>query len=125
MATTPPSAAPAPVSVVVAAVAAASPVPAPTGGHAVSILNIIKVNDKRTGVKEGRPWELQDAECILLTDTGEYKQVGVLSLPRHLRGDAAPAPGTYLGSFGLSADLRTRRIEAVLLDLRPYSVGKV
>lgn len=87
-----------------------------------SLIQIIKVNEKRSGTKDGRPWELQDAECILLADDGQYRQVGVLSLPKHLRGDAAPGPGTYIGSFGLSAGLRDRRIEAVLLDLRPYDV---
>lgn len=90
-----------------------------------SIIKIIKVNEKRTGSKDGRAWELQDAECILLDENGEEQQVGVLSLPKHLRGDAAPGRGIYLGSFALQAGLRDRRIEAVLTGLQPYAVRSV
>lgn len=87
-----------------------------------SIIKIIKVNEKRTGSKDGRAWEMQDAECVLLDENGEEQQVGVLSLPKHLRGDAAPGRGIYLGSFALQAGLRDRRIEAVLTGLQPYAV---
>lgn len=84
-----------------------------------SILQIIKVNEEKTGVKDGRPWAIQDCECILLKDTGEPDQVGVLSLPKDLRGKVVP--GTFLGTFALRADLRSRRIEAVLTGLQPYA----
>jgi len=87
-----------------------------------SILQIIKVNETKSGVKDGRPWEIQDAECILLNEDGTPSQVGVLSLPKDLRGQVKP--GTYLGSFALRADLRSRRIEAVLTGLQPYGVRK-
>lgn len=87
-----------------------------------SIIRIIKVNEKRSGTKDGRAWELQDAECLLLDDNGEAQQVGVLSLPKHLRGDNAPKPGVYLGAFALQAGLRDRRIEALLTNLQPYTV---
>lgn len=87
-----------------------------------SIIKIIKINEKRTGSKDGRAWEMQDAECILLDENGEEAQVGVLSLPKHLRGDSAPARGIYLGSFALQAGMRDRRIEAVLTGLQPYGV---
>lgn len=86
-----------------------------------SILQIIKVNDLRTGNKDGRTWEMQDAECILLKDSGEVDQVGVLQLPKELRGKTTP--GVYLGSFGLRPNLSTRRIEAVLTGLQPYTVA--
>ena len=87
-----------------------------------SIIKIIKVNELRKGNKDGREWQMQDAECILLDENGEEQQVGVLQLPKHLRGDAAPARGIYLGSFALQAGLRDRRIEAVLMGLQPYAV---
>lgn len=87
-----------------------------------SIIKIIKVNEKRSGVKDGRPWEMQDAECILLDENGEEQQVGVLPLPKHLMGDAAPSRGIYLGAFALRAGLRDRRIEATLTGLQPYGV---
>lgn len=85
-----------------------------------SILQIIKVNELRTGNKDGRTWEMQDAECILLNDSGEVESVGVLQLPKELRGQTKT--GTYLGSFALRPNLSTRRIEAVLTGLQPYAV---
>jgi hypothetical protein len=85
-----------------------------------SIIQIIKVNDKKSGVKDGRPWELQDCECIILKETGEPDQVGVLPLPKDLRDNVKV--GTYIGSFAMRADLRSRRIEAVLTGLQPYAV---
>ncbi len=86
-----------------------------------AVLSIIKVNEEKTGVKDGRPWAIQDCECILMKDDGTTaEQVGVLSLPKDLRGKVVP--GVYTGSFSLRADLRTRRIEAVLVGLMPYVV---
>lgn len=89
-----------------------------------SLLKIIKVNDQRSGVKDGRPWSMQDAECILLDENGEEQQVGVLMLPKSLQGDQAPARGTYMGGFTLTAGMRDRRIEAQLVSLQPYDVRK-
>lgn len=91
-----------------------------------SIIKIIKINEPRSGIKDNRAWEMQDCECILLDDTGEETQVGVLMLPKHLRGKAedgtsrAPQRGTYAASFALQASMKDRRIEAVLTDLKPY-----
>lgn len=87
-----------------------------------SIIKILVVNEKRNGVKDGRPWEMQDAECILLDDNGEEQQVGVLPLPKALMGDNAPKRGTYIGAFALQAGMRDRRIGAVLTALTPYPV---
>ena len=89
-----------------------------------AMIQIIKVNDLRTGNKDGRPWEMQDAECLLLNDDGSPASVGVLSLPKSLRGVNAPKVGTYTGSFTLQAGLRDRRIEAVLTGLTDAS-GRV
>lgn len=85
-----------------------------------SILQILKVNEERSGVKDGRPWAMQDAECLLLKDTGEVDQVGVLMVPKELRGTVTP--GHYLGTFALRPNMASRRIEAVLVGLTPYSV---
>jgi hypothetical protein len=86
-----------------------------------SILHILKVNDSRKGVsaKTGRPYEMQDAECCLITDTGEVDQVGVLQIPRELMGKVVP--GHYIGSFSLRPDMASRRINAVLVGLQPYA----
>lgn len=82
-----------------------------------ALIQIIKVNEAKSGTKDGRAWEIQDAECILLNDQFMPDQVGVLTLPKELRGKVGP--GTYTGSFTLRPDLRTRRIEAVLVGLTP------
>lgn len=85
-----------------------------------SIIQIIKVNDLKSGVKDGRSWEMQDCECILLEESGEAREVGVLPVPKSLRGSIKT--GVFLGTFALRADLRSRRIEAVLTGLQPYAV---
>ena len=82
-----------------------------------ALIQIIKVNEARSGSKDGRAWEMQDAECLLLDDEGQPTQVGVLMLPKDLRN--MTKPGFYTGSFALSAGLRDRRIEAVLTGLVP------
>ena len=84
-----------------------------------STIRILKVNEKRSGNKNGRDWSMQDAECILLSDTGEVEQVGVLQLPKVMMGDAAPAPGVYVGGFALQAGMMDRRIGAILTSLTP------
>lgn len=82
-----------------------------------AIVQIIKVNEARSGNKDGRAWEMQDAECILLNEKGQPEQVGVLMVPKELRGKVQP--GTFTGAFALRTSLRDRRIEAVLTGLTP------
>lgn len=84
-----------------------------------ALIQIIKVNEVRSGVSKttGKPWTMQDAECLLLADDGSPQHVGVLTLPRGMTGDTAPKPGTYTGTFALQSSLRDRRIEAVLTGL--------
>lgn len=87
-----------------------------------SILQILKLNEVREGVsqKNGKPYRMQDAECLILKDTGEVDQVGVLQIPRDLLGTVNP--GVYLGSFALRPNMASRRIEAQLTGLQPYNV---
>lgn len=84
-----------------------------------SLLNILKVNEPRTGVKDGREWKMQDCECILVNEDGTFGNVGVLMLPKHLTGDAAPKVGVYAGSFALMVAQKDRRIMAQLTALIP------
>lgn len=92
-----------------------------------ALIQVIKVNDPRSGVKEGRPWKMQDAECLLLDENGQPSMVGVLSLPKELMSDELGKdqfkhkvqPGIYTGAFALKSGLRDRRIEAVLTSLTP------
>jgi hypothetical protein len=84
-----------------------------------SFLQILKVNELRTGAKEGRAWAMQDCECILLNEDGHPDSVGVLMLPKDMQGEKAPKPGVYTGAFALKPDLMTKRIEARLVTLQP------
>lgn len=87
-----------------------------------SIIQILKVNELRKGVKNGRDWAMQDAECMLLSDDGAIEQVGVLQLPKDMMGDAQPKLGIYIGAFALRAGMQDRKIGAVLTALTPYAV---
>lgn len=94
-----------------------------------SLIQILKVNELKSGISKtnGKPYEMQDAECMLLKETGEIDQVGVLQLPKDMRGESAPGvpkvqPGIYMGSFALRADMASRRINAVLVGLQPYAI---
>ena len=85
-----------------------------------SFLQILKLNEARSGVKNDRKWEMQDAECIIFDEHGSVDQVGVLMIPKDLMGKVNP--GTYVGSFALRANTSRegqRRIEAVLTGLQP------
>lgn len=91
-----------------------------------SIIQVLKVNEARAGSKEGRPWQMQDAECLVLKETGEVDQVGVLMLPKDMQSPPGQPPkiqpGVYLGVFALRPDMQTRRIGAQLVGLTPYAV---
>lgn len=85
-------------------------------------LQILKVNPIREGVgkSSGNAYRMQDAECLILSDTGEVDQVGVLMLAKDQVGNTEP--GTYLGSFAMRANTSReggRKIEAVLTGLTP------
>lgn len=90
-----------------------------------SVIQILKVNDTRKGTsaKTGKPWEMQDAECLLLNDDGSINCVGVLTIPKDLSGKVTP--GTFVGSFSLRASPMDRRIEAVITGLQPYTTKQV
>lgn len=84
-----------------------------------SVIQVLKVNDTRKGVsrKTGNPYEMQDAECLLLTADGVIDSVGVLQVPRELMGKVEK--GTFTASFALRPNMSSRRIEAVLTNLTP------
>ena len=90
-----------------------------------AFIQILKVNDVRTGNKNGRDWTMQDAECMLLNESGELEQVGVLQLPKDMTGDAAPRPGVYVPTYGMRAGMQDRKIGPVILALTPHPHGKV
>jgi hypothetical protein len=87
----------------------------------LSFIQIIKVNEARKGVskKTGNPYEMQDAECMLLDETGLPQTVGVLMIPKDLMGKVVP--GVYAASFTLGTD-QERRIVARVVELRPMQI---
>lgn len=89
-----------------------------------SIIQVLKLNDPKTGMsaKTGKAYDMQDAECLLLTEDGQIDQVGVLQVPKNLRDKIAV--GTYRGTFAMQANFASRRIEAVLTDLTPFPGSK-
>jgi hypothetical protein len=87
-----------------------------------TILHILKLNAPRTGVSKttGRPYDMQDAECVIYNDDGEPIEVGVLMIPDSLRETVSP--GFFLGTFALRASHAKnggRAISAVLTGLQP------
>jgi len=90
----------------------------------VSYLKVIKVNDPRSGVKDGRPWTINEAECLLLDENGGALSVGVLRIPKDLVGKVVA--GDYAASFVLGVD-RERKVTAFVEHLAPIKIvdGKV
>jgi hypothetical protein len=88
-----------------------------------SILQILKVNELRKGVsaKTNKPWQMQDAECVLINADGSVGSVGVLQLPKSLIGDKTPTSGTYTATFALVSGMTDRKINAVLTALTPIT----
>ena len=86
-----------------------------------SILQILKVNELRKGIsaKTQKPWEMQDAECILINADGSVGSVGVLQLPKSLMGDKTPTAGAYTATFALVSGMTDRKINSVLTALTP------
>lgn len=83
-----------------------------------SVIQILKINDPREGVgKTGKPWKMQEAECVLIDGDGQVSQVGVLDVPRDLIGTIQP--GTYTATFSMRAHYQTRKIGSELVHLTP------
>jgi hypothetical protein len=92
----------------------------------VSLIRVLVVGEIKSGTsKFGKPYTIQEVECLTLDETGDGQQVGVLTLPKELVGKATP--GDYAATFSLGVDYRDRRIGARITDLRPVNIanGKV
>lgn len=81
-----------------------------------SLIQILKVGDLQDKEWEGRKYQSQECECILLNQDGEMESVGVLRLSEDFR-KAPPAKGTYTAVFSLIASPKDRRIGAVVTGL--------
>lgn len=84
-----------------------------------SVLQIIKVNQARSGVKNDRQWKMQDAECILFNEDGTVDAVGVLMIPKDLQDKVSE--GKYEATFILRPNMASRRIEAQIATLVPLA----
>jgi hypothetical protein len=82
-----------------------------------SLVQILAVGPVLNKEFEGRPYKIQECECVMLNDDGSAASVGVLRLSDAMKGDNAPKPGTYSASFAMRARPKDRRIEALLTGL--------
>lgn len=89
--------------------------------NATSVIQIIKVGEVQKKSWEGRNYDVQECECILLNDDGTPEAVGVLRLDEKMRGDKAPSLGTYTAKFSLKPSPKDRKIGAVLTGLTPFN----
>ena len=83
-----------------------------------SLIQILKVGAVQDKEWEGRKYQSQECECVLLTADGEMESVGVLRLSEDFR-KSPPAKGTYSAVFSLVASPKDRRIGAVVTGLTP------
>lgn len=86
-----------------------------------SYLRVIKVNEVRKGVSSvtRKPYEMQDASCIVLDELGQVVTVGLFMVPKDLTG--ALQPGDYACGFGLGVD-REGKITARIASLSPVKI---
>lgn len=83
-----------------------------------SLIQIIKVGAVQDKKWEGREYQVQEAECLLLDEHGEVESVGVLRLSEKFRKDP-PTKGTFQAVFSLVASPKDRRIGAIVTGLTP------
>ena len=81
-----------------------------------ALIQILKVGPLQDKSYEGRAYQVQEAECLLLSDAGEVESVGVLRLSKDFQKDP-PATGTYTAKFALALSPKDRRIGAQLVGL--------
>ena len=62
-------------------------------------MQVLVVGEKRSGIKEGRPWQMQEAQTMLLDQDGTVLQVGVYSLKRDEIDKMTP--GLYAPRYAL------------------------
>lgn len=92
--------------------------------NATSKIQILKVGPVQDKSYEGRSYQIQEAECVMLNDDGSVEGVAVLRLGEKMRGEAAPKPGFFTAAFTLRANPKDRRLEASLAGLTPFEVAR-
>jgi hypothetical protein len=92
--------------------------------NATSKIQILKVGPVQDKTYEGRGYQIQEAECVMLNDDGSVEGVAVLRLGEKMRGDLAPKPGFFTAAFTLRANPKDRRLEASLAGLTQFEAPK-
>lgn len=87
-----------------------------------SLLQILVVNPVREipSAQGGKPFTVQDAECVMVNDKGHPLKVGVLRISRGLMGQVRP--GVFVASFELEPHYKTRILEAQVSGLQPVKI---
>lgn len=89
-----------------------------------SLIQILKVGVIQDKKWEGREYQVQECECVLLSSDGEMESVGVLRLSDEFRKNP-PVKGTYSAVFSLVASPKDRRIGAVVTGLTPVAPSAI
>lgn len=87
-----------------------------------SLLQILVVNAARDipSAMGGKPFTVQDAECVMVNEKGHPLKVGVLRISRGLQG--LVKPGVFVASFELEPHYKTRILEAQVSSLQPMKL---
>lgn len=81
-----------------------------------AFIRVLVVQPIKSGTsKNGKPYQLQEVDCIALDENGEALQVGVLPLPNSLLGSITE--GTYSPVYGMRVDFQTRKIAPSIVGL--------
>lgn len=78
---------------------------------------IVQEVRKGTGRNSGKPYEMQEIDCMTLDQDGVEMQVGVMQVPAPLLGKITR--GTYRPVYGMRVDFASRGIKPAIIDLEP------
>ena len=83
-----------------------------------SFIQILVAQKPNEGMgKNGKPYKVQNADCVMLDEDGVMLQVGVMRVPNDLIDKIKP--GVYQPGFGIRVDFQSREIKPVLMSLTP------
>lgn len=81
-----------------------------------SFIQILVAQKPSEGIgKNGKPYKVQNADCVMLDEDGVMLQVGVMRVPNDLIDKIKP--GVYQPGFGIRVDFQSREIKPVLMSL--------
>lgn len=85
-----------------------------------AFIRVLIVQEVRKGVgKSGKPYEMQEIDCMTLDHDGVEMQVGVMQVPTPLLGKIVR--GTYAPVYGMRVDFASRGIKPAIVDLTPVT----